>query len=118
MVKNRDSRAVLWENVSALMRQRYGKEHLTKFAKDIGAGPGTATRIKNQETSIGLDVIDRIAVEFKLEPWQLLVPNLDPTNPPVLAPLSDAERKLYAKLRETVEVVGGLMREQGGAPPN
>ena len=117
VIKKTDSRRVLWQNVSALMRSRYGKEHLTKFAEDIGAGPGTATRIKNQETSVGLEVIDRIAREFKLEAWQLFVPDLDPTNPPVLAPLTDSERRLYAKLRETVEVVGGLVREQGGPSP-
>lgn len=76
-MKKADSKAVLWHNVSALMKAKYGKENLTKMAADAAIGPGTAARIKEQKTSVGLDVIDTLAQLFKVEPWQLLVPQLD-----------------------------------------
>lgn len=71
-----DSKAVLWHNVSTLMRTRYGKENLTKMASEASIGPATASRIKEQRTSVGVDVLDALAALFKVEPWQLLLPEL------------------------------------------
>lgn len=71
-----DSKKTLWANVLRLMRVKYGAENLTKLARDCGIGPGTATRIKAQQTSVGVDVIERIASVFGVQPWQLLTPNL------------------------------------------
>lgn len=48
--------------------------------------------------SPSLDALAAIAGAYDLMPWQLLVPGLDPGNPPYLA-LSDAERALYADFR-------------------
>lgn len=48
--------------------------------------------------SPSLDALAAIAGAYDLMPWQLLVPGLDPANPPYLA-LSDAERALYAEFR-------------------
>lgn len=85
-----DSKAVLWQNVATLMKARYGKENLTKLAQDAKIGPGTASRIKAQETSVGLDVVESIAAVFKMEAWQLLVPEIDPSKPPRLHEGADA----------------------------
>lgn len=74
---DRNSKKVLWENVSTLMKRAYGKDNLGKLAKEAKFGPATSTRLKKQETSVGLDVIDRIAATFKVKPWHLLVPKLD-----------------------------------------
>jgi len=75
-MKQADSKKVLWENVSALMQREFGKENLTKLAKKAGFGPGTSTRLKDQETSVGTDILDSIAANFNIEPWQLLMPGL------------------------------------------
>lgn len=72
-----DSKTILWENVSRLMHKRYGKDNLTKLASEAKIGPGTSTRIKEQKTSVGTDILDQIAEVFGLQTWQLLVPNLD-----------------------------------------
>ena len=79
-----NTRKRLWENVSRLMVKRYGKENLTQLAKDAKFGPGSATRLKDQSTSVGVDIVDRLAKLFKLEPWQLLVPQLNVDSPPRL----------------------------------
>lgn len=78
-------KAILWANVQALMHHHYKKENLTRLAADTGIGPGTASRIKAQNTSVGLDVLEKIAGKFNIQPWQLLVDNFDPVSPPALA---------------------------------
>lgn len=90
--------AVLWQNVASLMKHKYGKENLTRLANDSGCGPGTVSRIKAQQTSVGLDVLEKVAGVFDLQPWHLLTPDLDPENPPVIW-LNREERALYARLK-------------------
>ena len=115
---NRDSKQVLWENVSALMKRDFGKENLTAFAKKAGIGPGTATRIKEQTTSVGLDVLDVVAKSFRVKPWHLLLPRLDVANPPLHAeeeggwPFDKVDRDAYESLPadEQVFVQGHLAR--------
>lgn len=102
------AKAVLWANVQALMDARYGKENLTRLAADAKIGPGTATRIKEQRTSIGLDVLEQIAQAFGIEPWQLLVPGMDASNPPVLRVANNAERELYERLLKAAKDLSKL----------
>jgi len=45
--------------------------------------------------------IEDVAKLLGLQPWQLLVPGLDPTNPPVVT-MTETERALYARLREGI----------------
>jgi transcriptional regulator with XRE-family HTH domain len=91
--------------VLVLMRKQYGREHLTKFAEDCGIGLGTAGRIKKQETSVGLMVLDKIADRFNLSPWMLLVPGMDPNNPPALKPVNEKERMLYERIMAAAKVI-------------
>ena len=73
-----DAKTVLWRNVLALMVKKYGKENLTRFANEAHIGPGTATRMKDQATSVGVDVLEKAAEVFGVEPWQLLLPDGQP----------------------------------------
>lgn len=100
-----DSSHVLWRSVSALMHKHYGKENLTRLAKDCKMGPASASRIKEAKTSVGLEIIDKIARHFHVEPWELLVPNFDPSNRPTLQPVSEQERRLYARLAEVAKEI-------------
>jgi transcriptional regulator with XRE-family HTH domain len=93
-----DSNATLWSNVQALMHKDFGKINLQGFAKKCGVGNGTVQRIQGQSTSVGLEVLDKIAEAHELAAWQLLVPGFDPENPPTLQPVSKRERELYEKL--------------------
>lgn len=70
------TKTVLWENVLTLMERAYGSENLTRLARDTHIGPGSASRIKAQETSVGVDVLEKIAEKFEVQPWQLLSENL------------------------------------------
>lgn len=77
-----DSKASLWAAVQALMNKRYGRENLNQLARDAKVGNGTAMRLKTQETSVGLDILDKLAQTFDVEPWQLLTPGFDPDSLP------------------------------------
>ena len=95
-----DPRKVLWANVLALMQARYGEENLTRFAREVGIGPGTASRIKGMETSVGLDVLMRISQEFKVPPWRLLVPGMTPP-----------ETEVHTKSRQLAEAILSAAQE-------
>lgn len=100
-----DSKTVLWKSVSALMVKHYGKENLTRLSKDCRIGPASAVRIREAKTSVGLEIVDKIAKHFQVEPWELLVPAFDPSNRPALQPMSETERRLYEKLREVAKEI-------------
>jgi hypothetical protein len=100
-----DSRKVLWQSVSALMKKHYGGENLTRLAGDCKFGPGTASRLKEAKTSVGVEIIDKIAKHFHVSSWELLVPGFDPANRPTLQPISEQERKLYARLAEVAKEI-------------
>jgi hypothetical protein len=97
-VDDAGTKRILWGSVLALMQHAYGRENLTRLARETGIGPGSATRIKNQDTSVGIDTIEKIANRFDVQPWQLLVPGFDPVNPPALLPVTVGERQLWERL--------------------
>jgi hypothetical protein len=100
-----DSKKLLWRSVSALMRKHYGKENLTRLSSECKFGPGTASRLKEAKTSVGLEIIDKIAKQFHVQPWELLVPQFDPDNRPTLQPLTESERLLYKRLAEVAKQI-------------
>lgn len=65
---------ILWNNVRALMLKHYGAENLNRLAREAKIGPGSASRIKEARTSIGLDVLEKVAHHFRVDPWELLMP--------------------------------------------
>lgn len=87
------------------MRHHWGTENLSKLAREASLGPGTSSRIKGGETYVQLDTIESVAEVFDLAPWQLMVPDMDPSNPPVLVPVSAAERKLYKRFLAFKKVI-------------
>lgn len=97
-MKRPDPRATLRDNVLMLQRHHFGRENLSRLARETGIGPGSCTRIKEARTSVGLDVIEKIAARYDLDPWQLLVPGFNPGSPPVLKPVSPEEQALYDRL--------------------
>jgi len=100
-----DSNATLWQNVEALMLKKYKRINLRAFAAHCGVSIATIQRIQAQQTSIGLAVLDRIAEAFDLAAWQLLVPGLDPDNPPALQPVSAKERILYERIMSAAKAI-------------
>lgn len=54
------------------MIEKYGVENLNQLARDADIGPGSASRIKEAETSVGIDIVEKVARVFKVPPFALL----------------------------------------------
>lgn len=99
-----DPKLVFADNVEALMLDRYGKINKSQLAKDACTPIANVQRILDRNTSVGLNVVAKIAAAFDLLPWQMLFPDLDPKNPPVLC-ITAAERQLYSRFQIAAEQV-------------
>jgi len=97
-----DTRPILWANLSALMISRWGKENLSRLGREAGIGLASCDRIKKQTTSLGLDLVESVASVFDLQAWQVLTPDLDPSDPPVLY-LTRAEAAKYRTFKESAK---------------
>jgi hypothetical protein len=89
------AKAVVIENVKLLMTTKYGKINITAFGRDTGISNGGTQRVLDPDTSVGVDLLARIADHFKIEIWQLLAPNLGQA-----LKLSPAELEAVRKIRE------------------
>lgn len=78
------------------MLARYGKINVLRLATETGIGLGTAARLKDAESSIGIDKVEQLANAMGLPLWQLLDPSVDPSHPP--APMSPQALELARKL--------------------
>jgi transcriptional regulator with XRE-family HTH domain len=81
----RDSKKTLATNVKALATKNFGIKFQGKLV-EAGIKNGTVTRLLEGNTSIGLDLLDQLARLFNVEPYQLLVRNLDTADMPVAIP--------------------------------
>lgn len=99
---DRQAREVLAENLSALMRERPRLDTFKKIVAAGGPSNGTLDRIRRRKTGCSVT----LARTFDLHPWQLLVPGLQPNNPPLVRDVTDTERRLWERL-------DGLMKELG-----
>ena len=61
-------------------------------------------RLQNAEFNASVKVLEKLATAFDLQPWQILVPGLDPGNPPVNH-VTEAEKRLYERLKEAARMV-------------
>lgn len=109
-------RAVLAANLRALMSRQHPEmtEHeLARLAKRHGGelSQSTVHWMLHGQTSCGVDHLATLAMVFELEPWQLLVPDLDPTDPPVLASVSKRLEAFQATLRQQSDEIATLRRQ-------
>jgi len=100
-------RAVLAKNLRALMEAQEPPLSGRALGLAVDIDPKTVTRILAQQHAPSIDTVAALAGYFHLLPWQLLVPGMDPADPPVTQ-LSRAESALYLKLRKVASDFGKL----------
>lgn len=83
-------------------RAKDGTPSVRAWALQRGLEPRNVQRILAGEQSPSLLLLDQLASACGLQGWQLLVPNLDPQNPPVVH-LTAAERDFYTRMRQAVK---------------
>ena len=67
------------------MRAWYGGSNKSALGRDTGIQIGGAQRVLGSKANVGIELIAAIARRAGLQPWQLLVPGLNPHQPPELA---------------------------------
>ncbi|MCC7173280.1 MAG: hypothetical protein IT459_22720 [Planctomycetes bacterium] len=101
-------RRTLAANLERLMDQYADLNSSPKLEAKSHVKLATINRIRRCETGATLDTLDALAGAFDLQPWQLLVPDMQPDNPPVLTAVSDAEKALYERLAKAAQDVANL----------
>lgn len=111
------AREVLAANVNRLMAASKDLTTVKRLHARSGVSTGTIDRLRRSEAATGIDNIGAIAAAFDLQAWQLLVPDLQPTNPPILVAESPAMKALFETLRNTTEAIEGRLRDSGNTRP-
>lgn len=92
-------------NLEALMSATPELKSNPKLAQKTGLSTASISRLRNAQGNANLETLEAIAHAFHMEPWQLLVPHMEPRNPPALQPLTEQERRLYERLREVAKEI-------------
>jgi hypothetical protein len=100
-----DYRQVIAENVRKLMQYHWQEHNTSRLGRQIKS-QGGAQRVLSGTVFVRIDLLTKTAAVFDLHPWHLLVPNLDPKNPPTLI-VSAAEQKLYKAFEDYNKAVKG-----------
>lgn len=82
------ARAILAANLLTLKEGSRPPFSQGQIGSAIGVNQTTIGRILNQKHKTGVDSLDGLGKLFRLHPWQLLVPELDPSRPPEVMHLS------------------------------
>lgn len=117
LMGKKDLRTVLADNVQRLLD--YADERalpwagIRGLARAAGMSCGNIERILVGRTSIGLNIVEKLAAGCKRVPYQLLIPNLDPENPPWI-PVTEEEKKIAAILRLSLSQLENERGESAG----
>lgn len=101
-----DTDMTVIKNIDRLYRQHgtiAGNQ--SQLGRDAELDQTYINKLLKARTSISVTSLHRVAGALGVAPWMLLVPGDWPLdNPPVLQPLSDAEKRLYAKIQEAIKL--------------
>jgi hypothetical protein len=97
-------RAVVGANLSRLIDYQYRSidtrtARLRALQKDCGVTLSSAQRIIDGTTGATLDTLEQLALALHVSVYQLVAPDIDPQNPPIIQGATEAERRLYAQWR-------------------
>lgn len=76
-----DIKLTIRANVRALLGLEDGQSGVQKLIS-MGIPTGNAQRVLSGVASVGIDTLAQVAGALGVQPWHLLVPNLDPANLP------------------------------------
>lgn len=107
------ARSVLAQNLRTLMEHSKTVKTLVALEREterhgLKVGKSTIDRATKGETPLNLDAIEVIAAVFGLSAWQLIVPGITPSNPPMLKSMGESEERLYKKLGQLAKEIAGL----------
>ncbi len=104
-------RLVVAANINRLIDHHYRNlpnltQRQRQLAKDSGVAFSTIQRIMKREVGASLDNLESIATAFQIQMYQLMLPELDVTNPQVVNGASAQEKRLYELWRRKGTLIG------------
>lgn len=109
--KGPDLKAVVAENVKRL--KDYRKKTQGQIAKDAGVSQSSVGRVLAGAVAADLDTLSGIAKALGVQAWQLLIPAMQPDNPPVLRSVDRQEEALYERMRAAAAELVALQKKGG-----
>lgn len=106
----------LRENLGKVLASR--KKSEPEFAKLAKIDQKTLWRVLRGPNEPTLETVSKLAKACGLEPWQLLTPDLEPNNPPMLAAQSVRLQALLDNIRNTREAIDGVLEREGNTRPS
>lgn len=111
-----DTKEIVAQNLAALMEhardtgnpQRASVKGLAGLA---GVGRYTIDGMLDGIRNTGIETLQKVAEVFEIQAWTLLVPHLDPSNPPT-RPMSKTEVQLYKRLNKVAREYEKFQRVQ------
>lgn len=112
-ISTMSARAILATNIKRLMDANPSLSSLVKVAEEAKRKGHTISKnavdsAKSGAHATNMDTLDGIARAFEMEAWQLLVPNMNPQNPPVLRSIGETEDEMYKRLRNAAAEIVAL----------
>jgi len=98
------------DNAKALLLERHPDVGILARARATGIGKGTVERILNGTAKLDLEVVEKLARNCKVDPWQLCVEGFDPKAPPLLATEAQQVRARLQSIRAFLDA-GPLVEE-------
>lgn len=101
-----DVKQIVASNLRALLA--YAAAHKLPYAdakslaRKAGIAGSTVGHILRGENATTIDTLQALADVYGLTAWALLIPDLDPSNPPVV-PYTDTERALYWRIQQVAK---------------
>ena len=112
-----EARKVIADNLRALMNRPGRQAETERALAERAAARGheisqsSINRVLNCEVSCGVDHLVILAKLYELEAWQLLVPQLNPTDPPVLTSITRSLAEFQSKLSEQADALAAMQRQ-------
>lgn len=111
-----DPRPILAENLRALMDYARDTGHPERasvkgLSRLSSVGRYSIDGMLEGSRNTGIETLQRIADVFEIQAWTLLVPHLDPSNPPT-KPMSKTEVQLYKRMGKVAREYEQLQRAQ------
>lgn len=96
-------RGVLATNLETILTKVVALNSQPKIAAKGKIGQSSVGRVFRAEVAVNLDNVEALAKAANVAPWQLLVPDLDPTRPPTLgAGMAIEEGEALSRLKDAL----------------
>lgn len=101
MIKILKSREIIAANLRALMTKN---EHSEGYVhRKTGLSQSTIGRTLKGETATTVDTLDTLSSFYGLHSWQMMLADLDISNPPALQVVSSKEKAFYDKMKAAMK---------------